>query len=177
MKAKLLMIPLVFVLAGCLDDHEDLQDWMEQAKKEAKLRVQKPQPPAPVQTVEYTPPPHISPHAFSVQRMRSTYKVGNAPDVNRAKEVLENYDLNALKFVGVIGSGNALSGLVEVDGHVYTVKPGNHMGKNYGRIVRITADQITLRETVEDSLGNWVNRDAKLIPAADAETENAVNNN
>lgn len=177
MKARLLMMPLVLVLAGCLDEHEDLQNWMQQVKQEAKMRVQKPQPPAPVQSVEYTPPPRISPHAFSIQRMKSAYQAGNAPDVNRPKEVLENYELDALKFVGVIGSGNVLSGLVEADGHVYTVKPGNHMGQHYGRIVRITADQITLSETVEDSFGNWVQREAKLVPAADAEVDKAANNN
>lgn len=170
MKAKLLLIPLVVILAGCSEEHEDLQLWMTQAKQEAKMNVQKPQPPEPVQPVQYTVPPHISPHAFSIHRMRSAYQAGNAPDLNRVKEVLEDYELDALKFVGVIGSGKALSGLIDVDGHVYTVKPGNYMGKHYGRIVSITADEIVLSETVEDSFGNWVQRKAKVIPSADAES-------
>lgn len=171
MKARLLLIPLM-MLAGCSTEHEDLQSWMNETKQKAKSHVQKPQPPAPVQPVVYNEPPNISPNAFSYQRMRALKESGQAPNTNRAKEILEDFDLEELKFVGVIGSGNALSGLVEVNGHVYTVKPGNYMGKNYGRIVRITADEIVLKETFEDASGIWSQREAKVVPQADVEEAN-----
>ena len=32
------------------------------------------------------------------------------------------------------------------------------MGQNYGRIIKITPDAVTLSETVEDTNGNWEKR-------------------
>lgn len=175
MKAKLLLIPLsLMLLAGCSEEHEDLQQWMKEVKQAAKPKPQETfsSPPR----VTYQDRPDVIPNAFSVFRMRAAYQVGNAPNVNRAKELLEEYELDQLKFVGAIGSGGSWSALVEADGHVYTVKPGNHMGKNFGRVTKITPDEITLTETVEDSYGNWVNKQAKMIPSVDMESAAAKEN-
>lgn len=166
MKAKLLLIPVsLMLLAGCSEEHEDLQQWMADAKKAAQPKAKETFTTLPQAT--YNDPPPVVPNAFSIFRMRAAYQTGNAPNLNRSKELLEKYDLEQLKFVGAIGSGGSWSALIEVDGHVYTVKPGNHMGKNFGRISKITPDEITLVETVEDSYGNWVHKPAKLIPSAD----------
>lgn len=169
MKAKFLLIPLsLMLLTGCSEEHEDLQQWMTDAKKSAQPKAQETFASVPQAT--YNDPPPVIPNAFSILRMRAAYQTGNAPNLNRSKELLEKYDLTELKFVGAIGSGNAWSALVEVDNHVYTVKPGNHLGKNFGRVSKITPDEITLVETVEDSYGNWVHRPAKLIPSVDMES-------
>jgi type IV pilus assembly protein PilP len=42
------------------------------------------------------------------------------------------------------------------------VRPGNHLGQNYGRVVRITETELTLREVVQDAMGDWVERSASL---------------
>ena len=39
---------------------------------------------------------------------------------------------------------------------------GNHLGQNYGRVVRITETELTLREVVQDAMGDWVERSASL---------------
>ena len=83
--------------------------------------------------------------------------------MNRPKELLENYSLENLNYVGSIGAGKALSAMIEVEGHVYTVNVGNHVGQNFGRIVRITPDVIKVVEVVEDASGNWTNREAEIV--------------
>ena len=92
--------------------------------------------------------------------------------MNRSKELLENYSLENLRYVGSIGTPGSLSALIEIqvngEPHVYTVKPGNYLGQNFGRISKITADKIDLVETVEDTYGNWVNRPAELLLMTDA---------
>ena len=78
-----------------------------------------------------------------------------------------------LKYVGSIGTARSLSALIEVDGHVYTVTPGKHLGQNFGRVSRITPDKIDIVEVVEDTFGNWVNRPAELLlSTGDAQSSN-----
>ena len=49
-----------------------------------------------------------------------------------------------------------LWGLIKAsDGTVYRVRAGNYIGKNYGKIVRITSDKIEIMELVSDKPGRW----------------------
>jgi type IV pilus assembly protein PilP len=45
---------------------------------------------------------------------------------------------------------------------LYQVRPGHHLGQNYGRVVRITETELSLREVVQDATGDWVERTASL---------------
>lgn len=173
----------VFMLTACLDfsEQDDLQQFMTESRQKAQSKP--PEVFTPAVRPQYIDPPDINPHAFSILRMRpeeaemvdetGNRKTGlNAPNLNRPKEVLEGYDLENLRFVGTIGSsGSSLSGLVEADGHVYTVRVGNYMGKNYGRVVKITADEITLVEKFEDANNNWTDKQTKLAPQSEADAE------
>lgn len=164
----LLLIPLVMLATGCEEEgSDDLNAWMQTTQQEAKANLQPPQAPEPVLPAQYTTPGRIDPHAFSLYRMRAAVPIANslanAPNLNRPKELLESVSLDKLKFVGTIGSGKALSALISMEGEqVYTVKLGNYLGSNYGKVIKITPDEITLRETVEDADGNWVPRQTVL---------------
>lgn len=164
MKNKILLLSSMFVLTACIGgEHEDLQTWMTEQKQAAKRKVKPPVAPEPVQPVTYIVPGQITPHEFNERRMRAQ-SGGSAPDVNRAKELLENYALEKLKFVGSVKSDKGLSALIDVDGHVYTVKVGNYMGENYGRVSAISQDSITITEKVENADGGWDNRQIHLGP-------------
>lgn len=168
MKRKILLVSLTvlsgIVLSGCSEEYSDLQQWMTNARNEAKAKVKPVQPPEPIQPVTYFEPQLSGPDSFSQQRMRAAFQNGGMPDMDRPKELLENYSLENLTYVGSIGAKNALSGLIEVpNGHTYTVKPGNHLGQNYGRISRITPDKIEIVEIVEDVSGKWVDRKTELL--------------
>lgn len=161
MKTKILLLSSVFVLSACEMAHDDLQQWMTEQRQAAKGKVKQPVAPDPVQPVTYLAPAQISPHEFNERRMR-VVSTTNRPDLNRTKELLEDYDLESLKFAGSIGSNAGLSGLVEYNNHVYTVKKGNYIGKNYGRITAITADYIVVTEAVENADGGWRHVQKKL---------------
>ena len=171
MKVKLVLMSAL-VLTGCSEKYGDLQAWMSQARADAKAKVRSIEPPALLEPVTYFAPQQSGPNAYSMQRMKAAFQNGNAPNLNRTKELLENYSLENLRYVGSIGTVSALSALIEVEvngqKHVYTVRSGNHLGQNFGRITKITTDKIEIVETVEDSSGNWVDRDAELTLAVDS---------
>jgi len=78
-----------------------------------------------------------------------------APNVNRPKEPLEEFPLDALKFVGILKQGSIIWGLIsEPGGKVARVKVGNYMGKDFGKVISIKRTSLTIEETVQIA-GKW----------------------
>lgn len=161
----------ILVLSACTPAHEDLSEWMDSTRKQAKAKVIPFEAPAVGQPKSYNPPQFSGLNAFESKRLNSVQQGTNAPDTSRPKEILEGFSLENLKYVGSLTKGNQTKGYVEADGHVYTVSPGNYIGQNYGKIQSITADQIMITELIEDSYGNWAYRKAEL-PLMSTETNN-----
>ena len=42
------------------------------------------------------------------------------------------------------------------------MRAGNYLGLNYGRVLRVGENQLTLREIVQDASGEWIERPAAL---------------
>jgi len=82
---------------------------------------------------------------------------------NREREKLEDYDLSTLKLVAIFSMGGERVGMVQ-DGTAkgYIVRRGNHMGKNNGKIEKITADTIFLVEQVLNPAGEIIDRQVNL---------------
>ncbi len=95
----------------------------------------------------------------------------NAPDLNRPREALERFPLDAMKLVGVLQQKGKVFGLVRAEGTLYRVKTGDHLGLDYGVITAITETEVALRETVQDAGGEWTLREARL-QLAEAAQEN-----
>jgi len=87
---------------------------------------------------------------------------GLAPDLNRRKEPLEAFPLEQLKMVGTLSQGNDTYALVRADKTLYRVKKGNYMGQNFGLITDVTENEIKLKEIVQDSAGDWAERQSVL---------------
>ena len=88
---------------------------------------------------------------------------GLAPDPNRRKEELENYSLDSLRMVGTLMQVDTMWALVKTkDKTIYRVKAGNYMGRNDGRITRITENKIELTELVRDRQRGYRERQATL---------------
>lgn len=174
MKNKILLAGIL-ALSACTPAHEDLNQWMSDTRRQAQSKVIPFEAPTVSQVKTYTPPNHNGLNAFDSKRLNAAQKGANAPNANRPKEVLENFSLEALKYVGTLSRGNRVTGYVEADGHVYTVQPGNYIGQNHGRIQSITPDLITITELVEDTYGNWAYRKAEL-PLSSADNNAAQNN-
>jgi type IV pilus assembly protein PilP len=45
---------------------------------------------------------------------------------------------------------------------VHRVQTGNYVGKNYGRIEKITPNTIKVRELIPKESGGWIEREAAL---------------
>ncbi len=175
MNRSILLLSSLSVLAACSAQHEDLREWMQKTDQDAKQHIQPFVQPTVNPMVTYIPPKTSGMNAFNTKRLNVGLSGANAPNTNRPKEVLENFSLENLKYVGSFTKGNQISAFIEADGHVYTVKPGNYAGQNFGRITSILPDKIVLTEVFEDTYGNWQLRNAELPLNSTQDQNNSSN--
>lgn len=154
---------LAAALTGCGGgDMEDLRQFMEEAGKDMQGKIE----PLP-QIKPYEPSSYNAfdlPDPFKPRKLTPAGGGGGlAPDLNRPKEPLEAYSLETLKMVGTIGRKNGIHAVIATpDKTIYHVRPGNYMGQNFGLITKITETEITLKEVVQDSAGDWTERTSTL---------------
>ncbi len=158
---------LLALLGGCGAEHEELQEWMERQRREAKPNVSPLSPPKKFEAQPYTSLQAIEP--FSSQKLTVALKMeARQPnsmlgaELNRRKEPLEAYPLDSMTMVGSVAKQDKPFALLRVDNLLYQVKPGDYIGQNYGRINKITETQIVLREIVQDAAGEWIERASTL---------------
>jgi type IV pilus assembly protein PilP len=157
----------VCVLAGCTGEQEELQEWMEQQKREVKPNVQPLTPPKKFDPQPYTALDAVEP--FSTQKLTVALKQEArqpnsmlAAEINRRKEPLEAYPLDSMSMVGSVVKQGRQYALLKVDNLLYQVKVGDYLGQNYGKIMKITETDVTLREIVQDAAGEWTERTGSL---------------
>ena len=158
---------LLGVLAGCGAENEELQDWMDRQRREVKPNVTPLTPPKKFEAEPYTSLQAVDP--FSNQKLtvalKQEAKQPNsmlAAELNRRKEPLEAYPLDSMTMVGSVAKQAQPFALLRVDNLLYQVKLGDHLGQNYGRIVKISETEIVLREIVQDAAGEWIERTGNL---------------
>ncbi|MDN3440911.1 pilus assembly protein PilP [Psychrobacter sp. APC 3279] len=108
--------------------------------------------------------PFLPPSLVNVQGPTTPID-GVRPDINRIKEPLEQYELSQLVFRGVVISpeGQRYALIQRPDGSVASVKVGDYLGLNDGRIVEITPTQVNLIEIVPDSRAGFVEKPQSLV--------------
>lgn len=86
------------------------------------------------------------------------------PNVGRPKEAMEAYPLESIKYVGMLSKAKLTYALLQTpDNGVQQVKVGNYVGQNFGRVTKITDNEVMLKEIVQDDLsGDWVERASTL---------------
>jgi type IV pilus assembly protein PilP len=166
MKRPALAIIAACMLAACSgEEHSDLKQFVKESDNLPRGRI--------------TPLPEVRPYeAFSydasglidpfkprkIEPPKPTATGGLQPDVNRRKEPLESYPLQNLKMVGTLQQKADTFALVKTpDNNLFRVKPGNYIGQNFGRIVAVTEANIKLKEIVQDSGGNWEEKEQLLM--------------
>ena len=82
--------------------------------------------------------------------------------MNRRKEPLEAFPLDSMSLVGSMTRRDGRYAILKVDNLLYYVKAGAYMGQNFGRVIKIDEAEISLREIVQDSTGDWVERISTL---------------
>ena len=154
-------------LAGCGAELSELQQWMDQQRKEAKPNVAPLQPPKKFDPQPYAVADAVEP--FSTQKLAVALKRDErapssllAGELKRRKEPLEAYPLDSMNMVGSVNKQGRPFALLRVDGLLYQVKVGDYLGQNYGRVLRISDNEMVLREVVQDAAGEWIERNSAL---------------
>ena len=81
-----------------------------------------------------------------------------AAEINRRKEPLEAYPVDSMNMVGSVVKQGRQFALLRVDNLLHNVKVGDYLGQNYGKIVKISETNVSLREIVQDAAGEWIER-------------------
>ena len=158
-------------LTGCgTSGDEDIRKWMADERNQTRPKVEP--IPAPKQfrpeayTNAATTEPFSKDKLTQALRRDSAQVVANgalvAPELARRKEPLEAFPLDAMALVGSIVKEGQPVALVKVDNLLYQVKQGNYLGQNYGKVMKISETEVTLREIVQDAVGEWIERVATL---------------
>jgi type IV pilus assembly protein PilP len=155
------------LLGACSSEQEELQQWMEQQRREVRPNVQPLTPPKRFDPQPYTLAQSVEP--FSPQKLTVALKQEArqpnsllSAELNRRKEPLEAYPLDSMSMVGSITKQGAPYALLRVDNLLYQVKVGDYLGQNYGRVMRIGETEVALREIVQDAAGEWIERPTTL---------------
>jgi type IV pilus assembly protein PilP len=161
---KRLFVPVALVvLAGCSSEMSELKDFVKQSEKGLPRKIE---PLPAVKPFEpFTYEGFDLPDPFKPRKLVAPREGGGgglAPDLNRRKEPLEAFPLEQLKMVGTLSQGKDTYALVRADKTLYRVKKGNYMGQNFGLITDVTESEIKLKEIVQDSAGDWAERQSVL---------------
>lgn len=159
------------VLAGCsASGQEEVQQWMNEQRAATKPQITPIPEPKKFTPQAYTQEGATDPfsNAKLAQALKRESAQSNAnagliaPELARRKEPLEAYPLDAMQMVGsLIKDGHPVA-LLRVDKLLYQVRPGNYLGQNYGKIVKVDETEVVLREIVQDAAGEWTERTATL---------------
>ena len=160
---RLASILIVLGLTGCGGSGMgDLQTFVNETGKDMQGKIE----PLP-EVKAYEPFSYNAfdlPDPFKPRKLSSSGGGGIQPDLNRPKEPLESYSLETLKMVGTLSKKGVVNVVVRTpDNAIYHVKKGNYAGQNFGLITKITDGEVTLREIVQDSAGDWSERTSTLI--------------
>jgi|Deesub1362B_J571_1020462.scaffolds.fasta_scaffold00273_18 type IV pilus assembly protein PilP len=133
-RVVLLFVCLVFVLQGA--------GWAEQEGQASKGIVAK-------EVIKYDPAgrrdPFLSIIAITKQKIKKMAKK------RRSLNPLENYDLTDIKLLGIVYDGKQYYASVLLpDGKGFTVKEGMRIGINGGKIIKLLADRMIVREYLPD---------------------------
>ena len=162
-------LALAALLAGCsASDVREVRDWMAQVKKDTKVSVVPIAEPKTFIPFAYTARESIdpfNPNKLLAEMARAAEKSDSnkfKPDMDRRKELLENFPLDAFTMVGVMQKGGVSYALLQVDRSVYQVRAGQRIGQNYGLVTGVGENVVTVKEVVQDAAGEWVERLSKL---------------
>lgn len=169
-KIAFCLVPVIF-LAGCSDRIGTAEQQMLDIRNANAQPIEPPPKTELVDDFVYSAAnlrsPFMPPSLLNAQ-LAPVSNEGVRPDVMRVKEPLEQYELSQLIFRGLVISPEGQQyGLVQrPDGTIASVKVGDYIGVNDGRIVEITNTQINLIEIVPDSRVGFIEKPQSLVSPA-----------
>lgn len=165
-----LVIAAALALAACGgEEHGDLKQELAQLTKDFRGRVDPLPQVKPYEPVPYTAEGQVDPFRperidVAAQRQMNP-SASNAridKERDRPKEPLEAFPLEAIQMMGTITRNRETFALVKAGPNLYRVRKGNYMGQNFGVITGIDESQVSLKELIQDGVGEWVERASAL---------------
>jgi type IV pilus assembly protein PilP len=160
---SLALLAACVVLSGCGDDMDELQEYISEVKSRKSVSIE------PIPQIKqfdafvYLPSDRRDPFVQLEPRNEHANASGLRPDTGRSREPLEEFPVDSLRMLGMVTAQDHRYALIKApDGVVHRVALGDHLGQNYGEVVRITESEVGLKEIVPDGFGGWVERPAKL---------------
>jgi type IV pilus assembly protein PilP len=160
---RLASLGIVLALTACGDGGmDDLRSFVDEAGKDMQGKIE---PLPEVKAYEpFTYNAFDLPDPFKPRKLSTGGGGGMQPDLTRPKEPLEAFSLETLKMVGAMSQKGAVHAVIKTpDNAIYHVKKGNYAGQNFGLITQISDSEVTLREIVQDSAGDWAERTSTLV--------------
>jgi type IV pilus assembly protein PilP len=158
---------IVLALAGCAQDEQELESWMQEQRAEIKPAVEPIAPPKRFLPRSYEVADKYDPFD-AVKKMESVIGAPKHPcalllaEQSRRRQPLEAYPLDAITMVGSYVKKGQPYALLSVSDHLYPAKIGDYIGQNYGKIMRVTESEISLREIGQDPAGECEERTGTL---------------
>jgi len=141
------------------EENVDLQTYVSEVKARQKSRIPPLPKPQTFEVFTYNDGGLRDPFVPTVEILAIESDDGLKPDMDRERDVLEQYSVGSLKMMGILEKNGRRWALVRAsDGTLHRTRTGRHLGKNNGEIVSITESQLELKEIVPDGLGGWMER-------------------
>lgn len=162
------LVLVALLLSACGSATDDLESRVAEIKSRKSTAIE----PIPQ-------PKQFEAFAYDASNRRDPYTAANAkrnnqgfensgikPDLNRNKEPLEEYPLDALRMLGIIEAAGKTFAMVKApDNVVHRVTIKDHMGQNFGQITAINEAEVSLMEIIPDGFGGWMQRPGVLALA------------
>lgn len=167
MRAPKLIAVATLLLAACGGaEHEELRAWVKEQDNMPRPRIDPLPEVKPFEVFEYTADKDGLVDPFRPRKIEAPKQAtggGIRPDLNRPREPLEAYPLENLRMVGTLARQKQTFALIKTpDSNLFRVRQGNYLGQNFGFITEINEAAVKLKEIVQDSAGDWVERVSTL---------------
>lgn len=165
------------LLAGCgASDEAEVNSWMADVQKNTRVNVKPLAEPKTFIPFAYGVREEVDPFdpdKLLAELARAANATNNPlrPDLDRRREYLETFPTDTMKMVGTMNKAGVGYGLIQIERQVHQVKAGQRLGQNFGVVTGVAESAISIKETVQDAGGEWVERLSKLELQESKETK------
>ncbi len=165
MRSAYALLLTTLLLSACGgEEFQDLRDFVKNAGADLRGKVDPPPEIKPYEPFNYDNAVAL-PDPFKPRKpdIKNGPRGLNQPDMERRREALEEFPLDGLKMVGYLKQSKEGYAVIRApDGKIHRVKVGNYLGQNFGRIVELSDTEVKIKETIQDSTGDWSERMSSL---------------
>lgn len=171
MKRFVPVILCLSLVACSTEEHGDLRQWMEENSRDLRGKVAalpevKPYEPVPYEREGLVDPFRAGKLEPDSKLRQGAGKGGQFQPDFEARElrnsVLEKYPLESLSMIGRLVMNNRPLAVIKYEENVRQVKVGDYLGLDFGIVTEIGENELKLRELIQDSAGDWSERQSSL---------------